>query len=430
MSAKFYLRITKQKKTIYFEYRNENIRFRSSTLFQVNNISSWDAKKCKLKIPSQQPNAILINEKLDAIKNGFERHLIDNKKFNSITNEECKNAYEELISDVLGVKTKSKKLITEKEKIEDVVNYFDFYIDKFTKVPSESTKKLIKKDSMKSYTSSKKVIESYLATKALKKLKFEDINREFYYDFIAYLYEKNYSTNYIGTIIQKLKTIMKSSFDFDLHTNLEFQKSYFSKFKEKINHPYLDLTELEIISKLSLDDKKDDTARDIFIIQCNSGFRIQDLLDFIKNPKYSNTLKGDKLMHKEQNKTGKEVFAPLNKNIRKILEKRNGELPPYMPKAEINYRIKDICKKANIITPYTIKRTEGREKIELTKPKCDFICTHTARRSFCTNAYMSGIPPHIIMLISGHKSELTFMLYIKADLKLKASKFSDYQMLQ
>jgi hypothetical protein len=43
---------------------------------------------------------------------------------------------------------------------------------------------------------------------------------------------------------------------------------------------------------------------------------------------------------------------------------------------------------------------------------------------------MAGIPPHLIMLISGHKTEKTFMLYIKAELELKASKFSDYEYFQ
>ena len=283
---------------------------------------------------------------------------------------------------------------------------------------------------MKGYVSSKKVIEKYMLEKNIEILNFDDINRKFYVDFYEFLLDKDYSLNYIGTIIQKLKTIMKSSFDFDYHTNLEFQKSYFSKVEETINHPYLNLEELELISNLVLEDEQDEAIRDIFVIQCNSGMRIQDLLDFIKNPEFVNINSTARLLHKEQGKTATDVYAPLNKKIQEILDKRNGELPKYIHQNKINRRIKEICRKANIITPFTVKRTEGRERKTFTKPKCDFIATHTARRSFCTNAYMAGIPPHLIMLISGHKTEKTFMLYIKAELKLKASKFSDYEYFQ
>jgi len=49
-----------------------------------------------------------------------------------------------------------------------------------------------------------------------------------------------------------------------------------------------------------------------------------------------------------------------------------------------------------------------------------FISTHTGRRSFCTNTYNAGIPPHQIMTIYGHKSEKVFFNYIKASVKRKA----------
>jgi hypothetical protein len=429
MRSKFYFRETKTKKTIYFEYRNEITRFRSCTPFKIKNIADWDDKKCKLKIPSTVPNASEINQKLDSILNKFEKNLILNNNFEDITNKECRNLYDSIQNELFGRQIKEKEIIVEELSF-NIISYFEHYIKQYVKIPSQSSRKLIKKNSMRSYVNSKKVIEKYMKTKNIKKLDFCDINRKFYTDFYEYLLDENFSLNYIGTIIQKLKTIMKSSFDFDYHSNLEFQKSYFSKVEETINHPYLNLQELKLISNLVLEDEQDDTIRDIFVIQCNSGMRIQDLLDFIKNPEFVNVNNSARLLHKEQGKTNTDVYAPLNKQIQKILDKRNGELPKYIHQNKINKRIKEICRKANIITPFTIKRTEGRERKTFTKPKYKFICTHTARRSFCTNAYMAGIPPHLIMLISGHKTEKTFMLYIKADLELKASKFSDYEYFQ
>lgn len=431
MKSKFYIRKGKQKITINFEYRNEFFRYRSSTPFQINDAKSWDNKRTKIKIPSNQPNASDINDKLELILSKFDKYLIENNLFNDITMSECKKLYIRILNEVLGVDKSDKvKKTSENKKEYDVISYFDFYIENFTKVPCLSTKKLIKKDSMKSYQSTKNKLLEFMKQKGISQLNFDDINRTFYYDFLTFLFEKDHCTNYIGTMIQKIKTIMKSSLEFEYHTNVEFQKNYFSKFRETINHPYLNENELKLITDLELEDELDSIARDIFIIQCHSGFRIQDLLDFIRNPKYSESNTGKRLFHFEQNKTDGEVFVPLNKKIRAILDKRNGELPPYISKSEINKRIKDICRKAGITSPYTLKRTVGGNQIDITKPKCEFICTHSARRSFCTNAYMKNIPPNVIMQISGHKTENTFMTYIKADLKLKAEKFSEYEYFQ
>jgi hypothetical protein len=45
----------------------------------------------------------------------------------------------------------------------------------------------------------------------------------------------------------------------------------------------------------------------------------------------------------------------------------------------------------------------------------ELLTTHSARRSFCTNEYLNGMPSITIMAITGHKSEKMFLGYIKAD---------------
>jgi integrase len=47
------------------------------------------------------------------------------------------------------------------------------------------------------------------------------------------------------------------------------------------------------------------------------------------------------------------------------------------------------------------------------KPKYALITTHTCRRSFCTNEFLAGTPPELIMKISGHKSLKDFYKYIR-----------------
>ena len=52
-------------------------------------------------------------------------------------------------------------------------------------------------------------------------------------------------------------------------------------------------------------------------------------------------------------------------------------------------------------------------KVNKTVPKHKLIMTHTARRSGATNMYKRGIPTIYIMKITGHKTESSFLRYIR-----------------
>ena len=208
------------------------------------------------------------------------------------------------------------------------------------------------------------------------------------------------------------------------HTNLEYRKNYFAKMYEVVNHPYLDLNELRRVEQLEINQKEMDVSRDIFLIACTTGLRIGDLLSFIKNPKLMKNGERDFIQIK-QSKTANPVVIPINSKIANIMAKYNGGFPPYLHQNEINQNLKSICKKAKIDTPYEYSRTEGGVSITHLKPKYKFISTHTARRSFCTNAYYSGMPVQDIMAISGHKTERIFYNYIKVDVLDNATRIAD-----
>ena len=59
--------------------------------------------------------------------------------------------------------------------------------------------------------------------------------------------------------------------------------------------------------------------------------------------------------------------------------------------------------------PFTKQITYKRELTEIVKMKYDYMMTHTARRSFCSNEFIKGTDPMIIMAISGHKSYKSFI---------------------
>ena len=64
--------------------------------------------------------------------------------------------------------------------------------------------------------------------------------------------------------------------------------------------------------------------------------------------------------------------------------------------------------------PFAKQITRNRRKVIEETMKWENLTTHTARRSFCTNMYLLGVPVMTIMSISGLKTEKSFRSYIKA----------------
>ena len=68
-----------------------------------------------------------------------------------------------------------------------------------------------------------------------------------------------------------------------------------------------------------------------------------------------------------------------------------------------------------------VVKTVGGIKQSFQFKKYELITTHTARRSFATNAYLAGVPTISIMKLTGHKTEQVFMKYISISQKENAA---------
>jgi integrase len=79
----------------------------------------------------------------------------------------------------------------------------------------------------------------------------------------------------------------------------------------------------------------------------------------------------------------------------------------------MNLYLKELCQRASITERVEVSRTKGGFRDTRTLEKWELITTHTARRSFATNAFLAGVPTINIMKITGHKSESVFLKYIK-----------------
>jgi integrase len=243
-----------------------------------------------------------------------------------------------------------------------------------------------------------------------REMTFDNIDLDFYEDFMKYCLGKNYSPNTIGSFIKNIKVFMNEAVDKKLTTNTEFKNRRFKKTEEEAENIYLTEKELSKIFKKNLAKNKTlDRVRDMFIIGCYTGLRFSDLFTINDENLID---RGTKLRIKTE-KTGEIVIIPLHKYIREIIKKHGG-IPQYkINNQKMNESLKDLGKAAGIEETVLISSTQGG-KVE-TKPykKYELISVHTARRSFATNAYLKDIPTISIMKITGHKTEKSFLKYIK-----------------
>jgi len=279
------------------------------------------------------------------------------------------------------------------------------------------------KGTIKTYRSALNVLKKFNDERY--PINFNDIDLQFRLDFIDYCENSNYTPNYIGKLIQILKYFMNEALDKDLHNNTKHKHRKFTKPKaDQAHNIYLTESELSKIYQLDLSNNpKLDLARDLFLVGAHTGLRVSDFNNL--KPDDLMEYKGNDYLKVKTSKTDKEVFIPLRSEVKSIFKKYGNRPPHKMPDQHINYKIKDVCQNAGIDEVLHIDQTKGGKKMTLKKFKFELVGTHTARRSFCTNAYLSGMNTLDIMNISGHTSEKTFLNYIKADALQRAHKVAD-----
>ena len=157
-------------------------------------------------------------------------------------------------------------------------------------------------------------------------------------------------------------------------------------------------------------------ARDLFIVGCLTGQRYSDF-SRICTEMYK-TINGIVFIEITQSKTGKTILIPLDKRVDDILKRYNGKVPSQCQlvlNRNLHY-LAEILGWTDV--PFhdggTIGGNHNGERF------CDLISTHTARRSFATNAYAANIPLASIMAITGHSTEQILRRYLRLDRQEKA----------
>jgi len=404
---------TTQNIYIHFNYgRKKNYRY--ATGLSVKKASHWDAESTSVKNVIAEPDSINLNADLSELLK-FSRDLLRDleKEEIPISNHILK----------LRIKQFKDKNGNKKEPLY-LTDHYSWFVENYKTKPRPSTGKPLAAGTLKTYNNTLRILKDY-EEYINWRLAFQHITLSFHSEFIQWMQDKGFTDNYIGTQIKNIKTVMHDAFERGLHKNLDYQKSAFTKPKEDVNHIYLTMDEIEKIKKIDYTNRPDlDVARDLFVIAAVTGLRVSDYKGF--STSNINFYKGIKYLEIKTQKGSKIVQIPLHSFVKDILEKRNGQFPPKMPEQKINDNLKIIGKKAKITEEITIDRTEGGVKKTQVFKKYEKISNHTARRSFCTNAYKAGMPVIDIMAVSGHSSEKVFYNYIKASPMERLEKISNH----
>lgn len=155
-----------------------------------------------------------------------------------------------------------------------------------------------------------------------------------------------------------------------------------------------------------------DRVRDVFCFCCFTSLRFSD----VHNLKRSN-VKPDHI-EVVTIKTGDNLIIDLNDFSKAILKKyENDSFPddmalPVISNQRMNEYLKELGELCGINSPVSITYFKGNERFDEVYPKYELIGTHTARRTFISNALMMGIPPQIVMKWTGHADYKSMQPYI------------------
>lgn len=237
---------------------------------------------------------------------------------------------------------------------------------------------------------------------------FEAVNTTMYSDLVTFLEGRGLYSNTIGKYIRTFKRFLNTAVSKGRRLP-GYNPSEWVVLKEDATDIALTMKELDAIEDLDLSDRPAlANARDILLLGCWCPVRYGDLRT-LRPSKI-----GKELIRFHQEKTGDEVEIARLPGFDRVLQRRNGELPEFISEQRLNNHLKEIARMVpELHELVNVKRTgpNGREETDV--PRWKMVSTHTMRRTGATNMYVLGVPALSIMAATGHRTEKTFLGYVK-----------------
>jgi integrase len=360
----------------------------------------WDKKKCFVRPYVGKTTTTRVLRVLKELEIAI-LDLIDQYKYGrpKLTFVELEEKLQDLVESPHNKYNKEKKQsVVTKESFNSFFDYF--YNDCANGIRLTPKRQKLKPTALYSYVNSKKMFEKFQKVKgydiALSDFKQEHIDAFGDYMINDLEIAMNTHSKAMMEVMQVLKYAVKlKKLPASRLSELEFDTR-----REETDSIYLKETEvLELLQVKDFDEPIHEMVRDIFVIGCFTGMRFSDYTTIDTAAIQENRLSFI------QQKTGGRVTLPIHPVVNTILNKYNYQLPEVPKNNVFNQILKQIgAKMSSLQVTFTRQVTYKRELQTIVKKKYEFLQTHTARRSFCSNEYLKGTDPLVIMAISGHKS--------------------------
>lgn len=404
MSINFYLNGDKRSRTpeatIYCIIRGI-VKYKAITLNTKQKIDPkhWSQEKQQAKRSFNYSSEL--NNYLDRFKDRVNVYLMD------IAVKEEKLSFEEIrqgLNDIFNAK---------KEK--DFFENLDEYMN--VKAP------LYSKGALQKYKTLKNQLLGF-EKKTGYKISFKTLDLKFFDLYQQYCIEKlELNNNTFKKYVSFLSTFISWCVEREITSINETAKFKVKGYKTEI----ITLNEEEL-SKIEVYDTSEkpylDKIKDIFLLSIYTGQRFSDISKLrLKDINFD-----DNVWNLRTQKTKDIIKVPLSDKAIKIIEKYK-DLPYFIPTIshqKTNKYLKHLGEYAGINEPITLTSFKGNKRIEETKPKYEFISSHTARRTFVTLSLVRGMKPHIVMEITGHKDFKTLNKYVKIDKKFVKDEMKKY----
>jgi integrase len=377
----------------------------------------WDSKTQRAKQTKKFPTYPEFNSRLSNIEtvaeNILRQYMNDNDQQPPTVEE-----YRALLNQSLN-KTPKK----DQTKPMDLFWFIEEFLKEHETRINEKTGKPIAKGSLKVYRQSLRVLKEFKEKEFRnREFSFAQIDYHFYIQLQQYLIKQNYATNTIGKHIRTLKTFFLEAQERGLMPHFSTKK--FKSISEPSDAIYLNVGELSTLFELDLSKySRLEKVRDLFLVGCWTGLRFSDFTRIKKE-----NIDGEFIEITTQ-KTGETVVIPIHWQVEAILKRYEGKTPNNLPNPMSNQKMNSYLKELGQIAGFneTVSETitKGGIRQTVNYPKFELITTHTARRSFATNQYLAGFPSTSIMKITGHRTESSFMKYIKITPREHANKLRE-----
>ena len=222
--------------------------------------------------------------------------------------------------------------------------------------------------------------------------------------------EKQYSDNYCGQLLKLLKIILRDAekSGLEVHPYSNYIESFKQKSSDRILH-VLNPVEIKTLKELQyIPEAYQDSYKWLLIGLC-IGQRVSDLLKLSPN----NLRKAPTGLYIDivQQKTKKAVTVGVADPL--VIQVLENKFPKRVSQVVFNKQIKSLCKMAGIdgLVSGFKNNPKTRRKEVVSAPKYEFITSHIMRRSFASN-YYGKIETPLLMNITGHSKESTFLTYI------------------